>query len=56
MNVLKIIGICCVLCPVSSLNAQTITLRGTVKDSLQSSLPYANIIAKPKDMNKIYNL
>jgi len=28
-------------------NAQTITIKGYVKDSLQNPLPYANIIAKP---------
>ena len=33
-------------------NAQTITLKGTVKDSLQTPLTYANIIAKPKDLSK----
>jgi len=33
-------------------NAQKITLSGTVKDSLQVSLPYANVIAKPKDVSK----
>tara|TARA_R110002126_G_scaffold97803_2_gene227601 strand:+ start:3601 stop:3867 length:267 start_codon:yes stop_codon:yes gene_type:complete len=31
---------------------QTITLSGTVKDSLQNPLPYANVIAKPKDIFK----
>lgn len=33
-------------------NAQTITLKGSVKDSLQNSLTFANVIAKPKDKNK----
>ena len=32
--------------------AQKITLIGTVKDSLQNPLPYANVIAKPKDVSK----
>jgi hypothetical protein len=32
--------------------AQRITLTGTVKDSLQNPLPYANVIAKPKDVSK----
>jgi len=35
-----------------SLNAQTITLKGTVKDSLQNPLAYANVIAKPTDVSK----
>jgi len=40
-----IIGIC-----IS--NAQTITLKGSVKDSLQNPLPYANVLAKPADVTK----
>ena len=36
----------------STINAQQITLKGTVKDSLQNLLPYANVIAKPKDVSK----
>lgn len=32
--------------------SQNITLSGTVKDSLQNPLPYANVIAKPKDVSK----
>ena len=36
----------------SSINAQTITLKGAVKDSLQNPLAYANVIAKPTDVNK----
>jgi len=32
--------------------AQKITLTGSVKDSLQKPLPYANVIAKPKDVSK----
>ena len=32
--------------------SQKITLSGTVKDSLQNQLPYANVIAKPKDVTK----
>ena len=32
--------------------SQKITLNGSVKDSLQVSLPYANVIAKPKDVSK----
>ena len=33
-------------------NAQTITLKGNVKDSLQNPLSYANVIAKPVDVTK----
>ena len=33
-------------------NAQTITLKGSVKDSLQNPLSYANVIAKPADVTK----
>ncbi|QXP72990.1 carboxypeptidase-like regulatory domain-containing protein [Tenacibaculum sp. AHE15PA] len=33
-------------------NAQTVIFKGTVKDSLQNPLSYANIIAKPKDVTK----
>lgn len=32
--------------------SQKVTLSGTVKDSLQNSMPYANVIAKPKDVSK----
>ncbi|MHB0756389.1 carboxypeptidase-like regulatory domain-containing protein [Polaribacter sp. M15] len=32
--------------------SQKITLSGTVKDSLQKPMPYANVIAKPKDVSK----
>ncbi|WP_368052389.1 carboxypeptidase-like regulatory domain-containing protein, partial [Lutibacter sp.] len=32
--------------------AQTITLKGSVKDSLQNPLSYANVIAKPADVTK----
>lgn len=33
-------------------NAQTIVFEGVVKDSLQNSLAYANVLAKPKDVTK----
>jgi len=36
----------------TTLLAQKITLSGVVKDSLQNPLPYANVIAKPKDIAK----
>jgi carboxypeptidase-like protein len=32
--------------------SQTITLKGTIKDSLQNPLSYANVIAKPVDVSK----
>ncbi|WP_159949555.1 carboxypeptidase-like regulatory domain-containing protein [Polaribacter septentrionalilitoris] len=32
--------------------SQKVTLSGSVKDSLQNPLPYANVIAKPKDVSK----
>lgn len=35
-----------------TLFAQKVTLSGTVKDSLQNPMPYANVIAKPKDVSK----
>lgn len=36
----------------TALFSQKITLTGFVKDSLQNSMPYANVIAKPKDVSK----
>jgi len=36
----------------TTLSAQNIILKGTVKDSLQNPLTYANVIAKPKDVSK----
>ncbi|WP_282071819.1 carboxypeptidase-like regulatory domain-containing protein [Polaribacter atrinae] len=36
----------------TSLFAQKVTLSGSVKDSLQTPMPYANVIAKPKDVSK----
>ncbi|MEO9501712.1 MAG: carboxypeptidase-like regulatory domain-containing protein [Polaribacter sp.] len=35
-----------------NLFSQKVTLSGTVKDSLQTPMPYANVIAKPKDVSK----
>jgi len=32
--------------------SQKVTLTGFVKDSLQNPMPYANVIAKPKDVSK----
>ncbi|QTD36275.1 carboxypeptidase-like regulatory domain-containing protein [Polaribacter batillariae] len=34
------------------ISSQEITLSGFVKDSLQNPLPYANVLAKPKDVSK----
>lgn len=47
----NIIFVFCVI--ISTLSfSQTITLKGSVKDSLQNSLVYANVIAKPQDAAK----
>ena len=35
-----------------SVFSQKVTLSGSVKDSLQNPMPYANVIAKPKDVSK----
>jgi hypothetical protein len=32
--------------------SQKVTLLGSVKDSLQKPMPYANVIAKPTDVSK----
>ncbi len=48
----RIISISCLLGCILSATAQTITLKGSVKDSLQNSLAYANVIAKPIDVTK----
>lgn len=48
----KLIAISCLLSCILSTKAQTVTLEGSVKDSLQSPLPYANVIAKPKNITK----
>jgi hypothetical protein len=36
----------------TALFSQKVTLTGFIKDSLQNPLPYANVIAKPKDVSK----
>tara|TARA_B110000046_G_scaffold182601_1_gene216951 strand:- start:685 stop:3333 length:2649 start_codon:yes stop_codon:yes gene_type:complete len=36
----------------TALFSQKVTLTGFVKDSLQNPMPYANVIAKPKDVSK----
>lgn len=48
----KLIAIICLLGFVFTANSQTITLKGSVKDSLQNPLTYANVIAKPLDKTK----
>jgi hypothetical protein len=47
----QIAMLCCTLVVFYS-NAQTITLKGSVKDSLQNPLSYANVLAKPADVTK----
>jgi hypothetical protein len=51
-NYLKFIIFCCFFVFSETVSAQKTTLSGTVKDSLQNPLPYANVIAKPKDVSK----
>jgi hypothetical protein len=46
---LLIILVCAISCFSYS---QKVTLTGFVKDSLQNPMPYANVIAKPKDVSK----
>ena len=48
----KLIAVICLLGFVFTSKAQTITLKGSVKDSLQNPLTFANVIAKPKDKTK----
>tara|TARA_R110001583_G_scaffold82774_1_gene219276 strand:+ start:5824 stop:8484 length:2661 start_codon:yes stop_codon:yes gene_type:complete len=48
----KIAILICFISYVCNINAQKITLKGTVKDSLQNPLTYANVIAKPTDISK----
>ena len=48
----NIIAIVFILGFASVTNAQTVALKGSVKDSLQTPLAYANVIAKPKDITK----
>lgn len=48
----KLIAISCLIAFSVLANAQIVTLKGSVKDSLQNPLPYANVIAKPKDVTK----
>jgi hypothetical protein len=49
---IKKIVTCFFLCCLCSGYAQKIVLKGTVKDSLQKPLSYANVIAKPIDKTK----
>jgi hypothetical protein len=46
------IYIICCICLSLVTHSQTITLKGSVKDSLQNPLSYANVIAKPTDLTK----
>lgn len=45
----KITILLCFIASICYTNAQTVTLKGSVKDSVQNSLAYTNIIAKPTD-------
>lgn len=42
----------CIVMLAFGVKAQTVILKGTVKDSLQKPLSYANVIAKPSDKEK----
>lgn len=46
---LKKIALSLLVFSMFGLNAQTIVIKGTVKDSLQNPLTYANVIAKPQN-------
>lgn len=48
----KKFALLCFLCLSVFSYAQTITLKGSVKDSLQNPLAYTNVIAKPMDTSK----
>ena len=48
----KIAILLCFIIGICFTNAQTITLKGAVKDSLQNPLAYVNVIAKPTDITK----
>jgi hypothetical protein len=48
----KIAILICFVGGLSIVNAQLITLKGNIKDSLQNPLSYANVIAKPTDISK----
>ena len=52
MTKLKLFIFCFCLFGINLTNAQTITLKGSVKDSLQNPLAYTNVIAKPQDAAK----
>jgi hypothetical protein len=52
LNYLKKYYIVILLLNLTSLCAQKVVLKGTVKDSLTNALSYANVIAKPKDVSK----
>jgi len=52
MTKLKLFVFCFCLFGINLANSQTITLKGSVKDSLQNPLAYTNVIAKPQDAAK----
>ncbi|SDS55509.1 CarboxypepD_reg-like domain-containing protein [Polaribacter sp. KT25b] len=52
MNLLKNLLFVLILVISTATFSQRITLFGTVKDSLQNPMSYANVIAKPKDVSK----
>ena len=52
MDKKRIAILICFVLGICITNAQTITLKGSVKDSLQNPLSYANVIAKPADVSK----
>jgi len=52
----SIIILLCFILGICTINAQTITLKGSVNDSLQNPLSSANVIAKPADFSYINNL
>ncbi|SFS51797.1 carboxypeptidase-like regulatory domain-containing protein [Lutibacter maritimus] len=52
MFIRKFLSIFFIIIKICVANSQTITLKGSVKDSLQNPLSYANVIAKPADLTK----
>ncbi len=51
-NNLKFMTFCYLFVLSVTVSAQKITLSGSVKDSIQNPMSYANVIAKPKDVSK----
>ena len=52
MNLLKNLLFILIFSSSTIVFTQKVTLSGSVKDSLQNPMPYANVIAKPKDVSK----